>query len=64
MFRQMTSEAKEHLGTKTLLDLAKWCGGQAKTSGRIVLPNGSSIYPGDWIFKDQFGNFYRADLET
>lgn len=32
------------------LSIAKWCRGQARTSGRIIV-TGNDAWPGDWIVR-------------
>ena len=54
-------EAMRFDGTTNLLDCAKWCGGQAKTSGVIEIPTLEGLMqanPGDWIIKGVQGEFY------
>src|SRR5262249_38685248 len=58
--RPVTVEARR-LTTASLFKLARWCGGQPKTSGRIVIPTlegDMTADPGDWIIKGVQGEFY------
>jgi hypothetical protein len=46
---------------QNFLKVATWCGGQAKTSGRIVLSNWGEpleAWLGDWLVKVPTGEFY------
>jgi len=60
----MEIEAEQLNGTKNLLSLAKWCGGQARTSGVINIPTLEGVMtarPDDYIIKGVKGEFYPCD---
>lgn len=49
------------LSLNNLLELAEWCGGQARTSGRILIPTlegDMDASLGDFIIRGVQGEFY------
>jgi len=58
--RPVTIEAAQ-VTPQNMLRLAKWCGGQARTTGRIIittLEGEMEAQRGDWIIKGVQGEFY------
>ena len=46
---------------RNFIVVAQWCGGQARTSGRIIIPTlegDMQADPGDWIIRGVAGEFY------
>lgn len=58
--KPVTIEARR-ITTTDLLSIAEWCGGQARTSGRILIPTLEGTMqadPGDWVIRGVQGEFY------
>jgi hypothetical protein len=41
----------EQLTIRNVSKIAQWCGSRVKAEGRITLPGGPEVLPGDWVVR-------------